>query len=802
MISVLHHVRLALRALAKSPSFAVIAVLTLAVGIGATTAMFTVVEGVLLRPLNYPNASRIVQLNTSRQGRTFPRVTGPDLVDITAAASEFERVSFYYGGEMGVQLATHADFAGTYLVSPQFLSVFGAAPAFGRDFSDEDASRSAVVSMGFAERNFGTAAAALTQTLHVEGVAYQIVGVMPAGFGFPADAQVWLATSPQPGAPWGVSRTAYNYRVVATLAPRTTIDAANSELRTIGSRLEIAYPDANRAKTFVAVPLHEQLVGSVRTTLYFLMGAVSLVLVIACANVANLLLARATARRREMAVRAALGATRGALARQMLVESGVLALGGGALGLLIAIIGTRVLTQATAQQIGLPRLGEIDPNWIVLTFAAIVSMAAAVVFGSTPAWQAARVDATDAFRQAGRGVTGTSGRMRNLLVVVQVALAFALAISAALFFRSFVGLTRVDLGFRTESMLVAYAHRPARTLDEYLQAGRFVESAVEQLKQTSGVSSVAAAMGVPTGQYGSNGGYVIDGQPFRDGSGNLAQATFSLAGPGYFETMGVPLRRGRDFTHGDRYERPRVAIISESLARQSFPRQDPIGHTILCGLESSPQWMTIVGVVADTRQNSPASSPGPTLYMPLLQYPFHGNEVQIVMRTSVPPTSLIEPVRAQMRSMDPGTATKFSTLDTMVSNSIATPRLRSMLIALFAGVALLLAMAGMYGVMSCVTIERLPEFGVRLAFGASSRRLLSSVLGRAARLAGVGATIGLALAYATARVVSAMLFGVTATDMATYAGVLLAVTPIVILAATIPAWRASRTDPLKALRAD
>ena len=795
-------IRLALRTLRNSPSFTAIAVLTLAVGIGATAAMFSVVEGVLLRPLDYPNASRIVQLNTSRQGRAFPRLTGPDLVDITAGASRLERVSFYYGGEKGVQLASHADFAGTYLVSPTFFRIFGIAPASGRDFADDDATRSAVVSMAFAQRNFGSPAAALEQTMRVEGVTYQIVGVMPAGFGFPRDAQVWLAVSSQPGALWGVSRTAYNYRALATLDPRTTIDAANAELQTIAARLEAAYPDANRAKTFVAVPLHEQLVGSVRTTLYFLMGAVSLVLVIACANVANLLLARGTTRRREMAVRAALGATRGALMRQMLAESGVLAAGGGVLGWLLAVIGTRVLTEATAQQAGLQRLAEIEPNGIVLIVAATVSVAATLLFGSTPAWQAARVDATDAFKQAGRGLAGSSGRMRNVLVVVQVALAFALSVSAALFFRSFVSLTRVDLGFRTESMLVAYAHRPARTLDEYLQAGRFVETAVEQLKQSPGVIAVAAAMGVPTGQYGSNGGYVIDGQEFRDGGGNLAQATFSLAGPGYFETMGIPLRRGRDFTSGDRYDRQAVAIVSESLARQSFPGQDPIGHTILCGLESSPRWMTIVGVVADTRQNSPASPPGPTLYMPLLQYPFHGNEVQIVMRTSVPPASLVDPVRTTMRSMDPETATKFSTLDMMVSNSIATPRLRSMLIMLFAGVALLLAMAGMYGVMSCVTIQRIPEFGVRLAFGASSRRLVASVLGRAARLAVVGAAIGLALAYAAARIVSAMLFGVTATDATTYAGVLLAVTPLVILAAAIPAWRASRTDPLAALRAD
>jgi putative ABC transport system permease protein len=792
-----HHLRLALRTLKTSPFFAAVAVMTLAVGIGATTAMFSIVEGVLLRPLAYANPSRIVQLNTTQRGRTFPRLTGPDLVDIGAGASRLDDVSFYMGGELGVQLPSHADFAATYFVSPRFFSVFGVPPALGRDFTFDDPSRAAIISGAFAQRNFATVTTALGQTLRVEGVAYQIVGIMPSGFGFPAGAQVWLATSPQPDPQWGTSRTAYNYRAVAALAPETTLDAANAELRTIGARLESAYPEANRNKTFVAVPLHEQLVGSVRTTLYFLMGAVSMVLAIACANVANLLLARATASRRDMAVRAALGATRGTLVKQMLVESGLLAVGGGALGGLAAVVATRVLTQATAQQVGLPRLAEIEPNLVLLGFAVAVSIGATLIFGVSPAWKAAQVEPTDALKQAGRGLAGTSSRLRNTLVVVQVALAFALAISATLFFRSFVGLNRVDLGFRSENTLVAYAHRPARALDEYLEAGRFLEEAVAELGQINGVISAAAAMGVPTGQYGSNGGYAIDGQEFRPGA-DLPQATFSLAGPGYFGTMGIPLRRGRDFTAGDRYDRPRVAIISESLARQSFPGQDPIGHTILCGLES-PRWMTIVGVVADTRQNSPASPPGPTLYMPLLQYPFHGNEVQIVMRSSVPPALLIEPVRAKMRSLDPETATKFSTLDTMIANSIATPRLRSLLITLFAGLALLLAMAGMYGVMTYVTIERIPEFGVRLAFGASSRQLLASVLGRAARLAMIGAAIGLALAYAGARVVSGMLFGVHATDVMTYAGVLLAITPIVVLAAAIPAWRASRIDPLQAL---
>ena len=794
--------RYALRLLKNNPSFAAIAVLTLALGIGANTAMFSVVNGVLLQPLDYPNASRIVQLNTfyPQRGRSFPRVTGPDIVDIRADASALEQVSFYYGGEMGVQMADHAEFVGTYLVTPNFFAVFGVAPTFGRGFEANDVQRGAIVSLPFAERNFGSGAAALGQTLHMERVGYEIVGVVPAAFRFPRtnEAHVWLATSPRPQS---MERTAYNYRAVALVRSGLTLDAVDAQLQTIGARLQAAFPDANKDKSLLAVPLQEQLVGPVRATLYFLMGAVSMVLLIACANVANLLLARATARQREMAVRAALGATRTAIARQLLVESCVMSLAGGALGLLLAFVGTRVLTQASAQQVGLPRLADIQVNWIVFAFALGVSLLASFLFGTSPAWQAAKADVNDALKQGGRGLAGSSSRLRNALVVMQVALSFALAIGAGLLFRSFLALNDVDLGYRTQGMLVMYAHDPARTLNDFLQAGRFFENAVEQMKQMPAVTGAAAAMGVPTGQYGSNGGYVVDGQDFRQHLGNLPQAIFSLAGPGYFSTMGIPLRRGRDFSSSDSYERQFVAIISESLARQSFGVQDPIGHTIMCGLES-PKWMTVVGVVADVRQESPASSPGPTLYMPLLQYPYHGNEVQVVMRSAVSPASLIGPVRAKMRSLNPEIATRFTTMEAMVSSSIATPRLRMMLVGLFAGLALLLAMTGMYGVMSYVATQRIPEFGVRIALGASPRNVLLLVLGRAVQMALLGVVVGLTVAFSAARMMNAMLFGLKATDAITYAGVLLAVTPIVVLAAAIPAWRAAHADPVAALRSE
>jgi predicted permease len=791
-----HDFTYAARTLRNHPAFSAIAMLTLALGIGANTAMFSVVNGVLLRPLDYPNAARIVQLNTVQKGRPFPRLTGPDVVDIRSAAAALEQVSFYTGGELGVQMADHAEFVGTYLVTPNFFSVFGVAPALGRGFEPNDAKRGAIVSLPFAQRNFGSDTAALGRTLRVERIAYQVVGIMPATFHFPREVEVWLATSPQPEY---MERTAYNYRAVALLRPGSSLGAANTQLKTIGVRLQAAFPDTNKDKTFLGVPLKEQLVGPVRATLYFLMGAVSLVLLIACANVANLLLARAASRQREIAVRAALGATRAAIARQLLVESGVLASAGGALGLLLAFLGTRVLTHASAHPTGLPRLTDIQVNWTVFAFAIGVSLLSSFLFGLSPAWQATKVDLNNALKQAGRGIAISSNRLRNTLVVAQVALSFALAIGAGLLFRSFVMLNSVDLGYRTQGMLVVYAHDPAHTLKDFLEAGRVFENAVAEMKQIPGVTSAAATMGLPTGRYGSNGSFWVDGHDFRQHHDNPAQATFTLSGPGYFSTMGIPVLRGRDFEASDHYDHPFVAIISESLARQSFPGQDPTGHTIQCGLDS-PKWMTIVGVVADIRQDSPASSPGPTLYMPLLQHPYYGNEVEVVLRSAVSPTSLIDVVRGKIRALNPEIATKFTNMEALVSDSLTTPRLRVLLAGLFAGLALLLAMAGMYGVMSYVTTQRIPEFGVRMALGASPHNVLALVLGRATQLTVIGVAAGLALAFSAARFMNTLLFGLPSTDLITYGGVLVAVTSLVVLAAAVPAWRAARVDPMLALR--
>jgi putative ABC transport system permease protein len=791
----------ALRTLRYNPGFAIVAVLTLALAVGANTAMFSVVDGVLLRQLPYRNAGRIVAVNTSwpQKGKTIPRVTGPDIMDIRDSAQAFENLSFYYGGEVGVQLANHAEFTGTVWVTPEFFAVFGDSPVFGRLFQPDDGKRAAIVALPFATRNFGSGAAALGQVVHIEGVAYDIVGVMPASFHFPEQSQVWVDVSDTAEARWS-HRTAFNYHAVAALKPGVSLETANTQLSTIGSRLEAEYPDANKGKTFLAVRLRDQLVGSASTTVYFLMGAVGLLLLIACANIANLMLARATARSREMAVRAALGATRSAIIRQLLVESGVLALIGGGLGLLIAFAGTMLLARAGAQQVGLPRVSDIHVNWIVFLFAMGISLAASFLFGISPALHASKVDFNDALKAGGRGVAGGSNRLRNGLVVAQIALSFVLAIGAGLLFRSFLALTSVNLGFRTDGMLVMYAHDPARTLDDYLAAGRFFQNVVAEMRALPGVKSAAAVMGIPTGEYGSNGNYVIDGHNWEPARFAAAHADFTLTSPGYFSTMGIPLLRGRDFNAGDNYDGQFVTIISESVARQSFPGQDPIGHTIQSGLDAPPKWMTVVGVVADVRQDSPAAAPGPNLYMPLLQHPYFGNEVQVAMRTAVSPTSIIDTVRSKMLALNPEVPTKFTTMEAMVSDTIATPRLRMMLVGAFAALALLLAVIGMYGVMSYVTTQRIPEFGVRMALGATPRNVVLLVLRRATMLALAGVAIGVTLAAASARVISSMLYGLKASDVTTYAAVLTAVTIFVVLAAAIPAWRASRIDPLAALR--
>jgi len=802
--------RFAVRSLRKAPAFSAIAIATLAVGMGAVTAMFSVVDGVLLKPLAYPDAHRIVAiLNRYNDRDAFPNLTGGDEIDIDAAPDTFEAFAYYQGGEMGVQVGDHAEFVGARLVHPAFFRVFGVAPVAGRWLTRDDAQRAAVVSSGFAQRNFGSATAALGRSLSIENRAYDIVGVMPPAMRFPADCEVWAAAPLQPS---NRNRSGHNYRAVAKLASGISVDVANAHLAALAKRLGETFPESNKGKSFVALPLRDNLVNQTRTTLYVLAAAVALVLLIACANVANLTLARGAGRAREIAVRIALGAGRRQIASQLLIESIVLGGAASVFGLLIALGSTRALLRFGSRYVPLPRLADVAIDRRVLLFIIAVSVLTSIVFGLVPALNACRANVKDALGRSGsRGTIGRgSTALRSGLVVAQVALAYMLAIDAGLLLRSFVALTETTLGFRTDGVLVMYAHAPARGsifnrsgVDEYIRAGRFFDDLFVRLRQVPGVVSAGGAMGLPTGQYDSNGSYAVEGKHVFGGDfRRLPSAGFRLASPGYFATMGIPLLRGREFNQGDLYDRPFVAIVSASLAKETFGGEDPIGHRVMCGLDEPDKWMTIVGVVGDVRQASPASRLGPELYMPLRQHPFAANEVQVVIRSGVPPESLIGTVRDVVRSTRPDVAMKFTTLGQSVSDSIAAPRFRTTLVSAFAGMALLLAIAGVYAVMSYVTAQRTAEFGLRMALGAAFGDVVRLVLGRAARLAAVGIVIGTALAVASSRIIGSLLFGVTPTDASTYFAVLLAAMPFVVIAAAVPALRAARVDPMIALRAE
>ena len=805
----LQDLQYAIRTLSKRPGFTFVAVITLALGIGATTGMFSVIDGVLLKPLRYRDANRIVAVVSyfPERGKTHSLLTGPDYIEVRDTSGVFEAIGYQFGAEMGLRVGNRAEFVPIGVVTPDVLKVFGVTPAAGRLFNRDDEGQSALLSVPFAVRNFGGVENALNQSVIFENKPHRVVGILPASFNFPDKSEVWLAWKSQPDV---LSRTAYNYRPVAKLAPGVTVEAANARLASIAAGLAKQFPDSNKDHTLRVVPLRDRMVVNVRTTLLFLLGAVGLVLLIACANVANLLLARATGRTQEMAVRSALGARQGRIIRQLLVESGVLGLAAAALGIVIAEIATQFLLMRGAESIALPRLSDISIDWRVLLFAVGVSLIASVGFGLVPALNAAKVNLYDALKQKGSGgLAGQSTRLRSALVVSQIALSFVLVVGAALLFRSFLAMTSVDLGFRTEGILVMQAHDPASTKKEYMRVVDLQPQILDRLRQVPGVVSAGAAMGMPMGQYGVNGGYVIQGVSDFDTGKQLPNADTQLASPGYFATMGIPLLRGRDFLASDTYDllnntypQEPVAIISESVARQSFANQDPIGQHIKCGFdnESFKTWMTVVGVVGDVRQDSPADPPSAGIYMPLAQHPYRANEYQIVIRTSVPPATLIAPVQEAVRQLNPEIATKFMTLNDVVNDAVAAPRFRMTLASAFAGLALLLAIFGVYSVMSYVTAQRTPEFALRAALGARPSEIARLVLGRTAKLAALGVFAGAGLSLAASRILTSMLFGLKSTDALTYAVVLATVVPLVVLAAALPALRAARVDPMHALR--
>ncbi len=808
MNTFLQDLRYAARQLWKRPAFTVTAVLTLALGIGANTAIFTVVQSILLAPLPYVDASRIMALDTHWMdtGRMHSRVTGPDAVDVQKQAHSLEAVSLYEGYETGIQLRDHAVFTGFAAVDGNFVRVFGLTPIAGRVFTGSEAGNAALVSERFAHDNFGSVQAALGQTFHLENKPVQITGVLPSSFNFPDKTQVWVEYLFHPETE---DRTAFNYKAVAKLRSGVSFEAAQAELTTISQRLKAAYPDANKNKQMAVVPLQEELTGKARPMLLLLLAAVGIILLIACVNVTHLELARSIERQRELAVRTALGSSRWQLRQLVMAEGLLISLAGGLCGVLLAGPAVRVLVAMAPA--GLPRATEIHLNGWVLAFTLGLCLLATVVSSLVPARRASKVDPAEALKQdSSRGMAGhNASALRDGLVVAEIAATFVLAVGAGLLLRTLMTLSTRDLGFQTARMLVVNAAAPAQTHDELtvtsdeLKVAQQYDSLLTQLAALPGVEHVGGIYGLPTASSGSNGNYSVKGGVPMN-SDHAPWANFSAITPGYFQTMGIPLKLGRGFDAQDTYAGQPVVVISESLARQSFGSANPIGRQLQCGLDldSFNKWATIVGVVGDVRQDSPASQPGPILYLPIAQHPYRAAEMDLVLRTKVPPLSLMNTVQAETMHANSQIATKFTTMDAMVGESIAVERFRSALISSFAGVGLLLAMLGVYGTMAYSVAQRTFEIGVRMAFGAEKTKILRMILWHAAKLSCYGVVLGLVLSLALTRLISSMLVGVSAFDPVSLSVAVALLMVTAAVAALAPAWRAAQVDPMVALRAE
>jgi putative ABC transport system permease protein len=805
METFLQDLRYALRNLVRQPGFAATAILTLALGIGATTAIFSVVNAVVLRPLPYREPDAIVAVRTlwTKTGLNSATVSAPDFHDWKAQNRSFDALAYYSGGEAPVMADGNPDYATTYIVTPGFFDALGVGPRAGRLFTPEEEKAggplAAVITDAYWRRQFGARADAIGSTLKLGDQFFTIVGVLPPGLRFPARADVY---APAAFTTETASRSGHNYQVIGRLKAGVSLEQAQGEMSAIASRLADQYPISNAGKSVLVMPLKDLLVRDTRATLYVLLAAVSFVLLIACANVANLLLARSTARSREMVVRAAVGAGRGRLVRQLLTEGLVLALVSAAIGAALARGG--VIALLALAPTDLPRLDEIQVDTTALGFALLISLLASVIFGLAPALHVSRVRLAEGLRQGGKGsaLGARSGLARNAFVVAEIALAVVLVVAAGLLGRSLVALAQVDMGFSPERVLVLRTSFPVNRDEDAPRAVAFYRDALRDVRAVPGVDAASGVLSIPT-SVRSNGSYWLEGGPGPDQTGvNAPEAVLNVVTPDYFRTMRIPVKRGRDFTENDRADAPFVAIVSEALVRESFGGRDPIGHRIQCGLDSLA-FMTIVGVVGDVRTYGPARPPQPEIYMPFEQHPLPSTVLTIMARTAAPdPLALTETIRRVIHARNPEVPMKASTMERTLLDASAAPRFRTFLLVVFAAVALLLAVAGVYGVMAYTVSQRVPEIGVRVALGASPADIMRMIVGQGARLAAVGLGVGLVLALAASRLLQGLLFGVTARDPLILAAVTALVTSAALAACYIPGRRALRVEPTVALRAE
>jgi putative ABC transport system permease protein len=798
MIDDLRH---AVRLLLKRPGFTATALLLLSVGIGANTALFSLVEGVVLRPLPYLEPQRLVGVWETYPPAGYDKieVSGLDLADWKAQSRVFERFAALQGASFTLAGDGEPErFLGA-CVSSEIFPLLGIAPALGRTHRPEEDAKGQdlVVVLGdrLWKRRFGADPHVLGRQISLNGKSRTVIGVMPPGFGFPEKAELWVPL-PLTLAP-ASERLSHDIDVLGRLVQGATLEQAQAEIEAIARRIAQEHPEENTGIGARVIPLHEQLVGDVQPALLALLGAVGFVLLIACANIANLLLARAAARRKEFAVRSALGAGRLRLVRQLLIESGLLVLLGGLLGLLVAWWGGNALLALSPAE--LPRVEGIGLDAPTLLYTALLCLLTGLLFGLAPATQAFRIDLQSTLKEGGRTTgAGLPGRLRGGLVAAEVGLSTVLLVGAALLLQSLSGLLSVAPGFDPERVLSVRLNLPAR-YEKNEQISAFWDRALESARSLPGVESAALVSHMPMTDNNWETFALVEGRNVSSMT-EIPVTRSSMISPGYFRTMGVPLLRGRDFTDRDTAGQPGVAIINQTMARKIFRGQDPLGQRFKQGRPQDPEpWLTIVGIVGDIHEHGLASDLTASVYRPSPQNPFSG--VNLVLRSAGDPLKLAGDLRAKLRELDPEVPlAEVRTLESLVSASVSKQRFSTLLLGIFAAMALVLAVVGLYGVMSYGVAQRTHEIGIRMALGARMGNIVRLVLVQGMALALAGVLLGVAAGYGLTRFLSSLLYGISPTDPRTFGAIALLLSASALLACLVPARRASRVDPMVALR--
>ncbi len=801
----MNDLKFAFRQLLKSPGFSLVAVLTLALGIGATTAIFSVVNCVLLRPLPFPAPDRLVMIEGIHQredGTTqrFGRVFDPDFKQWTELNHVFEHLAAYGSGEATLLSGGEPRRIRSSEVTIDFFALLGVQPLAGRTFRAEEHETGGPRAVMLSERlwrdRFGANPAIIGQGITLDGRNVTVAGVLPARFNFPEECEAWTSLVLTP------SRGNAFHQALARLKAGVTLGRAQAEMDTLAGRMAQALPSSAPAKGVILLSLQEQIVGGARSLLWVFLAAVGCVLLSACANVTHLSLARAAARRKELQIRAALGAGRARIARHLLTESLVLGVAGGLLGLLLAVWGLQLLIALMPPNL-VPRIGEIELDVRVLAFNFGVSLLTGAAFGLLPAWQASRSSANEALKEGGRNQSpGVRHRfVRQAIVAMEITVSVVLLIGAGLLVKSFTRLREVKLGFNSERTLTLDLSLPRVNYPGPLQMKAFYREVLDRVRALPGVRSAGFANAVPLdlGAVRIYGDFSIEGQPAPD---HLWASKVAVS-PDYLNAMGIPLLKGRYFAGTDDDRAPGVAIISQRLARLLWPNDDPLGKRITLGIGPA-SWSEVVGVVGDVRQDDLKVEPPSGLYVPYQQVSqgFFLESMTFVVRAANEPQALATSLRKTIQAVDPTLPVAIHTMDQLVSFKVAHPRFHTWLLGSFSAIALLLALVGIYGVVSYGVTQRTQEIGIRLALGARGQEVVRMVVGQGMKAVLVGVLCGTALAVVVTRFLSAYLFSVTPTDPITFAGVVLIFIGVALAACLVPAFRAARVDPIEALRCE